>query len=189
MNNNVLARAIQVVAFLFAAFGGFLGNVAPPEDANPLFAVGFASILALCVLLFVSAVVRKKQTQPRLRAIFLGAAAVLFVTAVVSGLFYNSNLNHLTIAVPPERPTERHVVGTEFTPFGQAERDKAPDKSLSEFVYDLGGVKQIEAIWVRESVNHAKTVLTVNYIVLVLGIAGTVFCLAEGILAQPEPKR
>jgi hypothetical protein len=29
--NAVLARAVEIVAFLFAAFGHFLLNVAPPE--------------------------------------------------------------------------------------------------------------------------------------------------------------
>jgi uncharacterized membrane protein len=55
---NILAKGIQVVIFLFAGFGNFLLNVAPPVEADPSFAVAISSILALFVLLFISAITK-----------------------------------------------------------------------------------------------------------------------------------
>ena len=185
---TIIAKAIQVVTFLFSAFSGFLGNIAPPEEAGAGFAVGFASILSLCVLLFVSYLAHIKLTAKRFRNIVLVAAAILIVVGIVSGLMYNANLNALTVGLPPEAPEARHVVGTEFTDFGKAQRDKNPSASLATFIYDNGGAEALNRLWKQDSLNRAKQVLLVNYVILVLSIAGAVFFLAEGLLAAGAGK-
>ena len=69
-----IAKAIQVVIFLFSAFSGFLKNIVPPEETVSGFAVGFASMLSLCVLLFVSFLAHIKLTANQFRTIVLVAA-------------------------------------------------------------------------------------------------------------------
>ena len=53
---DVLISGIEIASFLLAAFGGFLTDIAPPDEVNASFAVGMASVLVLIVLLLVSAI-------------------------------------------------------------------------------------------------------------------------------------
>src|SRR4051812_7299769 len=100
----VLARAIEMVTFLFAAFSGFLGGIVPPEESSVGFAAGTASILMLCIFLLISAALRKRPKAAERRCwLIIGAA--LTITAGGTALLYKYNLDRLTFGYPPERPT------------------------------------------------------------------------------------
>src|SRR5438552_8624437 len=96
---NTLATAIEVVVFLFAAFGGFLRGVAPPEEADSKFAVGIASLLCLCLLLGISALLRLSPLA-KYYSIVIAVTGVLFVVALVAAFVYKYNLGRLLFAWP-----------------------------------------------------------------------------------------
>jgi hypothetical protein len=60
---KVLVSFIQVVLFLFLAFGGFLKKIAPPDETKTSYYVGILSFLVLITLLIVSAVARRAPGQ------------------------------------------------------------------------------------------------------------------------------
>ena len=145
---DILAKGIQVVTFLFAGFGGFLLMVAPPGD--PGFAVGISSILALFVLLFISATT-KNYNQKFLKKIWLGASLLFFVIALVSAIIYKDNLKRSTFSYPPENPLAQHIGGTVLTPVAEKYRQENPQKTLAETVAAFGGFASIERVWTRDS--------------------------------------
>ena len=177
----VLTKAVQVIVFLFAAFGGFLAKMAPPEDATAPFAVGISSFLALCVLLFVSAVSKNLPTE-QFKKRWLLASGICFMGSLIATPFYLYNFDRLTFTLPPEAPTTRHVRGTEWTALGQRLRHDHPYLSVSKLVDQSGGRVIIDEMWTPESIRLSRLILTGNYILLVLSIATTVACLTEGIL-------
>lgn len=173
------AKGIETVTFLFAAFGGFLTDIAPPPEAGSKFAVGVSSILTLCVLLFVWASLKSFPAMP-MRRIFFIAAGVCFVIAVGSAIWYQSKYNELTYGYPPDRPSAIGLAGTEMTPKAQAEKQANELKTNAELVADFGGTPS--RVWTPASMRSAATILTVMYIIVVLSIAGTIFGITEGIL-------
>ena len=187
-SKTVLARAIEVVAFLFAAFGHALVNIAPPEEGDTTFAVGIGSLLALCVLLFISAV-SKNLPRRKFKRRWLLAAGVFFAVTLTSVFFYFSNLNTYTFRYPPETLVDVHIGGGEaFTPLAQDRRTMIPNEPVASLVSAFGGVEYRERVWTDESLRDARMILTVNYVLLVLSLAATIFCLTEGILVDPRPK-
>ena len=64
---RILGKAAQVITFLFAMFGGFLKNVAPPQGEGK-FALGLASTLALVLLLLFTAL-PERNPRPSLEAV------------------------------------------------------------------------------------------------------------------------
>lgn len=189
MTKSITAKAIQAITFLFSAFGGFLAAIAPPEEADTKLAVGLASMLALCVLLLISAI-SKNQSPKKYKMRWLIAAGSFLFISIVAGLGYAFLTDKLTFGYPPEAPTERYVAGTMLTAQAQEYWTQQPSKTLSELVADFQGPQFRERVWKRGSIRIAKILLTINYIVLVLSLSTTIFCLTEGILTVPgETKR
>jgi hypothetical protein len=185
---DLLAKAIAVITFLFAAFSGFLTNVAPPEEAESSFAVGLSSFVALAVFLTLSAV-SKNQQQKRHKGIWLAVAIASLVTALATAFLYRANLDELTFLFPPETQTTRYVQGAVLTPAANQYRTENPQKTISEMVADYGGIPAKELVWTPESLRSAKLKLTINYVALVLSLAITVFSLTEGLLVEPQLKQ
>lgn len=180
---EILGRATEVVTFLFAMFSGFLEKVAPPEEANATFAVGLASFMALVILLLVSVLARGRFSVRR-RTLWAAVAAGLAVVALVAGLFYQRHLGRLTFFYPPEDPEAEHLVrGTRYTPEAQALADQGmgPGQIQAQF-----HPENIDLVWPPEAIENAKTILTVNYLILVLSLAGTIFSLVEVYLAAEK---
>lgn len=177
---EVLGRAVEAVTFLFAMFSGFLEKVAPPEEANTQFTVGLGSFMALVILLFISVLSRGRFSAKR-RTLWMAVAGALAVIALVSGLLYQRHLGTLTYFYPPEDPeAEQLVRGTRYTPQAQALADQGlgPGQILARF-----NPENINQVWPPETIETAKTILTVNYLILVLSLAGTIFSLVEVYLA------
>jgi amino acid transporter len=180
---SILEWAAKTVTFLFAMFGGFLTFIAPPEESNSRFAVGLASFLALVALLLISALVRKPLTKKSRRR-WVAAAAVFFVLALGASLTYWWNLDRLTFPYPPESKRAEYVAGTRLSPDAQKYRDDNPDKTISNLVADFGGLENRELVWPPDALRMAKLLLLVNYIALVLTMAGAIFCLTESVLSK-----
>lgn len=176
---EILGRAAEVVTFLFAMFSGYLEKIAPPEDVAE-FAVGLASFLALILLLFLSVQARGRFSARR-RKIWMAVAGVLAAVALIAGLVYQRQLSTLTFFYPPEHPDAEHLIhGTRYTPEAQAlaDRGMSPGQVLAQF-----GPDNIQQVWPAGTIENARTILTINYLVLVLSLAGTIFSLVEVYLA------
>lgn len=175
--NRLLARFIQIVVCLFAAFGGFLTEVAPPAQTNPKFAVGLSSFFVLIVLLIISAVAKDTRAN-KFRKRWITAGVISFAVAILAGLLYPLTLNKLTYSYPPppDEPTAWRVNGWELTRTAQDFIKENPgNHSPGELELKL----PYEEIWTASSVEQAKLLLIVNYICLVLAISTAIFCLLE----------
>ncbi len=182
---KILSRSIEIVVFIFGAFGDFLENVAPPEEANARYAVGISSMLALCVLLFISSI-SKGQPKRKFKKRWLTAVGVLFGVAVIAAFAYRWNIDRLTFPFPPDSRTAQYVAGTKLTKLAKEFLEENPEITRSDLVDQCGGLAKRELVWTAESIRAAKMVLTINYVLVTLSLAAIVFCLTEGILLQPK---
>lgn len=182
---RIISRSIEIIVFIFGAFGGFLKNVAPPGEANARYAVGISSMLALCVLLFISSI-SKGQPKQKFKKRWLTAAGVLFGVAIVAAFAYRWNIDRLTFPFPPESRTADYVAGTKLTELAKGFLEENPGLTRSDLVDKFGGLAMRERVWTAKSIREAKMVLTINYVLVTLSLTATVFCLTEGILLQTK---
>ena len=182
---QILTRAIEIVTFLFAAFGHFLLDIAPPEEGGSRMAVGIASFLTLGVLLYISALAKAAPAEKHRKAWFL-AAGLLLVAAIVAAPWYRSNLLQHTFPFPTTGSPTSFMKGTELTPRADQYWTSNPQKTEQEVVLDFGGVADRELVWTASSIRKATMILTVHYLVVVLSLAMAIFCVTEGIAAGPK---
>jgi hypothetical protein len=186
MKPNYLTRALEFGVALFAAFGGFLPNNAPPDETGVKFAVGVSSLLMLVAFLFV-ATLTQRDPKPENRKYWYIFAIIATTLFVGSAFVYRYNFQRLTFLFPPvDEDQVRYVNGTEFTPEGQAEHEKSPNSNRAELL-DKFGEHRRQAVWTQSSINRANTILVVNYVLLVLTITLALLCLIEGILQRAPP--
>jgi hypothetical protein len=179
-----LATFIQIVVFLFAAFGGFLNGIAPPEQTSPKFAVGFTSFLVLIVLLIISSVSGRGRPGNYRRWIWVGVASLIVV--VISGVLYPYLLGKYTYVYPPspEPPVAWRVNGSKYAKQAQDFIKENPGNyTPGELELEL----PYDQIWTAESLARAKMILLIAYIVLVVSIATAVFCLLEANFKRRAP--
>jgi hypothetical protein len=166
MNRSILIKGIEIVGVLFAAFGGFLAGIAPPEEADARFAVGISSFFALIILFIVAALSKKKYQK-----IWIIAAACLFVIAVGAAYYYKTTYDALTFEYPPGN----HVAGTELTPAARDYLRQHEGLSNAQLLARFGGLQNKGKVWPEASVNSARAKLIGSYVVLVLSIAAAIF--------------
>lgn len=192
---SILGRATEVMAFLFAAFGGILFNIAPVEDFGET--VGFASFVTLIALLLVSALARRQQagTASRFWLILASVSGGFFV---VSFWFYLRSVDQLTFPYPPDIDVPKlYVRGTELTAAAEKKWNsemsvthrQAGGAQISQFVVGVGGIPARDGhIWTHDSFRSAKLAIMGNYVVLVLSLALSLFALIEiTIIVNPPP--
>jgi hypothetical protein len=179
----ILARTIEAVTFIFAAFSGFLKSIAPPEETNSRFAVGTASFLVLCILLLVSAT-RSQRQRKSIRRVWIGLGISLTIVFAFAVIAYKHNLDNLTFGYPPENPSSVYVKGTEYTPLAEGLRAKnrlGPSQMVAEF----GGLPNRQLVWSEASIERSSTILLANYLVLVTSVSGAVFSFVEFKMKDP----
>jgi hypothetical protein len=179
---TIVGRLVELITFLFSLFGGWLKVIAPPEDAEASFAVGLASVLSLLVFLILTVVIRMKS--PQAGTILFVVAVVLAVMATASGFIYRSQLRTLTFAYPPGATSTYYIAGTELTEDAKKYRGNNPKLTDAELLATFEGLDHLDLVWTPESRRHAGTILTVWYIVFILSVFGSIFCLTEGVLAS-----
>jgi hypothetical protein len=183
---NLLATFIEVVVFLFAAFSGFLSNIAPPVYPNISYAVGISSFFVLIILLIISAVAQKKSPSTYRRS-WIRAGVVAFIVALPAGLIYPWTLGKLTYTYPPppDKAMAWRVNGWELTAQAQQFiRENPGNYSPAQLELNL----EYEDIWTENSVSKAKMILILNYTLLVISLATAIFCLLEANLKN-KPRR
>jgi len=174
---NLLASFIEVVVFLFASFGGFLSKIAPPDETNPSYYVGILSFLVLIILLIVTAISRSKPGATH-RRVWLTAGIVCFVLALPSAFLYPRMLHRYTYPFPLEKPTEVRVNGSE-SGLTEVAREWVRENPLDSSPAVLARKFPPGQVWTQESIERARTILLVNYSLLVLSLATAIFCLIE----------
>ena len=177
---QILVRATQAVAFLFAISSGFLKKVAPPESSQ--FCVGLASLLALCIFLLLSVLSARTFNRAAVRLwVILGGTFV--VIAAASALTYFNNHARLTFIYPSDKPAGEYIAGTEFTPRAK-ELSQKHGLSGSEVLAKFGGLPNRHYVWTQDSIDRARLILVVNYLVFTLSISSAIFCLVEVKVSQ-----
>ena len=181
---KILAVAVEVVVFLFAAFGGFLAGIAPPEEADAEFAVGLGSFLALGILLWMAAA-KRSWFRGRRRNVWLVIAATFLVLAPIVSALYWHQRSRLTFGFPPGQVEARYLAGTELTSAGRRYIEiHSGTKTAAEMVDEFGGLASRELIWTRESIGRAQMLLVALYLSSVLAISVGIFSLTEGLLVK-----
>lgn len=178
----LLTTLVQGVTFLFAAFGGFLKQIAPPEETGASYAVGILSFLSLIVLLIVSALARLGSGR-KFRRAWIVAGAVVFASAIPPSLMYPTALRSYTWTYPQTNPIRR-VRGSDVD-FTQDVKDylnenpgQSSDPQALAFKFDLND------LWTPESISRASTKLLVLYAWLVLSVSTSIFCLLEAQMSE-----
>lgn len=183
MNTNYLARGLEVVAALLGAFGGFLLNIAPPDDTGVKFAVGVTSVLMLLIFLFIS-VFTQGNAKPANRKYWLVIAGVSALLFAGSAFYYWRSFDRLTFLYPPDDTDQvRYVNGTELTKKGEDQMRASPNMSRAELL-DKFGENQRQAVWTQQSIDKANIVLVISYVAMVLTVTLALLCLIEGILQR-----
>jgi hypothetical protein len=175
-NTALVRRGIETVTFLFAAFSGFLKNVAPPDEIHPGFATGTASFAVLALLLFVSSL-RPGGAKSIRRGRWLTVGMLLLATSLASSVIYTVILERYTFAYPPEGIRSTYVRGAGYT--SAAARLASEGLAPSAIVAKFGGLQNRELVWSPESLQRARAILLVSYLTMVLAIAAAVFCFLE----------
>lgn len=183
MNNKYLIKGIEIIGILFAAFGGFLIGIAPPQEADAKFAVGVSSFLALIILFIISAL-SNKEYQKR----WLISGIVLFFVILFAAYNYKSNYDNLAFEYPPGNSQVEHIAGTELSQDAIDYKNEHPGLSNSQLLAKFGGLQNKERVWKKESISQAGTKLIGSYVFLVLVIASAIFALTEGVLSQTPLK-
>jgi hypothetical protein len=174
---KLLTTFIEAVVFLFAAFGGFLTNIAPPPQTNASFAVGIGSFFVLIVLMIISAISREASAL-RYRRRWIKAGVICFLIALPLGLLYPWVLGKLTYPYPPlpEHPIAQHVNGWELTETARNFIKGNPGNySPGQLELEL----PYEEIWTASSLSAAKMLLLLHYTALILALSTAIFCLLE----------
>src|SRR5436305_2017068 len=92
---GLLVSFVEIIVFLFAAFGGFLKNIDPPEQNGAPYIVGILSFLALIALLIVSAVARSAPGH-RYRRLWILTGSLAFAAALPASYLYPKALSQHT---------------------------------------------------------------------------------------------
>jgi hypothetical protein len=172
---QLLATFIEVVTFLLAAFGGFLKNVAPPDEVGASFPVGILSFLTLIVLMIVSALGRQSSAKNAGRR-WIVAGTIPFLIAVPSVFAYRHLVSNFTYPRSVEL-AKRKVSATDeyLTPDARQFKSANPNATQEDLVRNFPEGD----VWTREGINGSESKLLVAYMCLVLSIAASIFCLLE----------
>jgi hypothetical protein len=173
---KVLVSFVQVVLFLFLAFGGFLKKIAPPDETNPSYYVGILSFLVLIILLIVSAIARRAPGAKYRRA-WMSVGILCFALAIPSALIYPRMIQKYTYR-SPEKPTQLRVKGSKDG-LQKAVKEWLQEQPVELDPSDLVRKFPAGQVWTPESIEHARMILLVSYGSLVLSLASAIFCLIE----------
>jgi len=177
---KLLTSFIEVVIFLLASFGGFLKNVAPPVRAGASYPVGILSFLMLIILLIISAVARRRADGTSRKG-WLVAGVVLFVVALTSGLSYPGMLSEYTYPEHSELQARKIQASDVYlTPDARQYKQANPAATPEDLEQNLPDGD----VWSAQGIKRAELTLLVTYAVLVLSIAGAIFCLLEANLGR-----
>jgi len=185
----LLTSIIQLVAMLFAAFGAFLTDIAPPGGAVEDFAQGFASFMAVLVFLFIKASFHADDDAVRRRNKFRRVGGLTLVAYVAIGLYYGVLLNTLTFSYPPNDPAATtHVAGLFYSDdakkFIEIEEGKGVSHSNASLLGEFGSDPQ--RVWPLNSIELSRLALNLSYSLLIFILMVAIGSLCEVALLPDE---
>jgi hypothetical protein len=193
----LLTTLVQGVVFVFAAFNGYLANVAPPTSrAGGLSApesVGFASFVALFAFLLVKIWLTGAAIVARSR-VWKWVASGTAITFMLVSAVYVWRLSELTFHYPNDAGMPvREVAGTVVVGARKADVDAlrqslGHDPTPEELVRKSGvPIDRIATLWEPASIRSAHDELVVWYVVMVALLALGLAISAEAIVAASSP--
>ena len=142
--------------------GGILGGfLLPPPvgvgagEEKVWLRLGQFIIAVVLGLVFFAA---QRWNQPRHSIRWVGGA-LLFLALAVTAFF---RYQQLTLAWTGNYEGEKVVTGSAYTPHGLSYREKNPDVSRDDLIWQFDGVT--ENIWTRESINRRRLILAATYV-------------------------
>ena len=180
---TLLTTLVQGVTFLFAAFGGFLKQIAPPQETGAPYAVGILSFLSLIVLLLISALARSGPGRNVSRA-WIVAGALAFAAAIPPSFSYPTALRQYTWSFPPTKPIRR-VRGSDADLTQDVKDYLSENPGQTSDPQVLASKFDLNDLWTSESISRASTKLLVLYAWLVLSVSTSIFCLLEAQTPKP----
>ena len=182
---RVLSRAVQVTAFLFAAFGGFLKDFAPPDPSTTRFTLGIGSFFALFVLLWIAGYQRFRSRRSH-RNLWLLVSAISIAIAGGIGYLYEWHLTSVTFIYPPQASgkTQQLYVGGDILTADAKEYIAQTGRGVPETVAAFGGVEFLDRVWSANSIRRSRLCLAIEYTILLLALSTSIFSLTEGILVS-----
>jgi hypothetical protein len=192
----LIKGAIEVVLLLFAAFGGFLTNIAPPGSDVKL-PLGIAQFITLCLLLYISAFSRyslsmNKRKYKKNYGLWLIVAGIFLVLTLASAFVYFGQYEKRVIA---KENWDVRLVRGQLTDSSRAicAEEKIGDTNACEFellnnFYTSNEVMNGK-LWTRESVSAAKMRLLVSYIAFILSLSVILFAALELLLSKAPGKQ
>ena len=185
---RIVGKAMEVVTFLLAGFSGFLTEIAPPEETGTRFAVGVASFTTVLVFLFVLTLAKGKLREAHKKYWYI-AAAVLSICFAVSSFIYQETRNAYTFVWPPNSESKKlYVAGDRLTPQAQLAQNQNPSLTSTKLVAGFGGIDERASVWFEDSIRRVGRKLLIEYVLMVVSIAASIFCLTEGLLLKRSSK-
>lgn len=187
---QLMTRAVQIVVFVFVAFGGFVLNVSPPDYSNSLpLANGLVQFGALVILLAAAAAVRsflvkeKRIVSKAVRTWFL--ITLLFAVGfIIMGMIYYNHITDYTIYHGKWEKT--FIRGTSLTLKSNeicTEENKAGFEDCEHYLftdfYNSDEIAFSNLLWKAGEVNDRKKILFRDYILMILFLCCALFSLVE----------
>jgi len=183
-DRSLLTKGIEIVGGLFAASGGFLIGIAPPEESDAKIAVGAGSFLAIIIWLLIKSAAQGLPVK-KYKKRWIIASIVLSIAFVLSAFIYKQKYDALVFWYPPERPERQIVAGTVLKPRALEYQRNNPETVNNNALLLFGfGPENKNAVWPEESVRKAKAWLVGSYLVTVLMLVSSIFTLTEGIFGN-----
>lgn len=192
---DVLKSALGVVVFLFAALGGYLLDVSPPDTQdtfNANFPTGLAQFVALLLFLLAGVWFRNQlQTSPdprRLLRRWTLFSGVLVGLALVSGMAYYYYFGEYVVYHPAWelRLVRGELIDTALEICREDHKvGHACELYLLQEYFTFDQVVN-HFLWTKSSVTTAKFILLGSYLAFIISLSGALFCLIElGLTALP----
>jgi len=175
---GLLVSFVEVVVFLLGAFGGFLADIAPPDETGVGFDIGVLSFFVLIALLITSGMARSVSGK-QFRKLWLIAGCVAFLLALPPAFLYPRALNQFTWWDHSLQPAVHRLRGSDEDfkpPVKQFLKDHPDQRAPEQITRDFD---RLDQIWTEESIARASTKLRILYIWLVLALCISIFCLLE----------
>lgn len=186
---EIVGKAVEVVTFILAGFSGFLERSAPPDETGASFAVGVASFAALIVFLFVAALAQGRRRLKRKKYWFTAAVALSLVFLVSAFVYQDARSTYTFLWPPNDNPKELYVAGDTLTPLALRAKNNDPGLTSTTLVAGFGGIDERTSVWTEDSIRRVRMKLSLEYVLMVLSVAATIFCLTEGLLLREGGSR
>jgi hypothetical protein len=195
-----LSVFVATIVALFAAFGGFLGNIAPPEvpgvGMHAKFAVGLAYFAALIVLMLLRTLPIWGESSNLLRHLWFMVGAVSGLAFVILALNYDAQLETKTFdhKLQNDSATARYIIGDTYTA-SAAQYVQTNPVSGPEELLRAGKTDDPTLVWTKKSLIASEASLIRLYQTLVVLLCISLFTLLPLVksdsvaVTPPDPTR